>query len=130
MAENIENRDPQEIKPKPGIESNPIGRAFNVMVSVPDKVEIKMVNASVLADYEIWIFIASLLSNAVVGFWVATSTNTNENITSILIWNSVIFTILFLLTLGFALYKRYKLNSKSRNINLKTSSVEESDHKN
>ncbi len=124
MSENVENKNPQENKLKPGTEANPLGDAFNVMVSIPDKLEIKMVNASILSSYEIWVFITSLLSNAVVGFWVSYSTNNNPDISSVLFWNSIIFTALFLLTLAVALIKRYRLNSKSKNINLKTSKIE------
>lgn len=129
MNENVENKNPQEEKLKSGTEANPLGDAFNVMVSIPDKLEIKMVNASILSSYEIWVFIASLLSNAVVGFWVSYATNTNSDISLILFWNSLIFSILFLLTLWVALFKRYKLNSKSKNINLKTSKIEQEDNK-
>ncbi|MCB0539549.1 MAG: hypothetical protein H6576_05920 [Lewinellaceae bacterium] len=124
MSENLDNKTPKENKPKPGTESNPIGDAFDIMVSIPDRLEIKMVNASILSDYEVWIFISSLISNAVIGFWVAYATNTNVNASSILFWNSIVFTILFMITLIVALSKRYTLSKKSKSIKLKTSKVE------
>lgn len=127
MADNVENRKPEEVKPKPGTESNPIGDAFDVMVSIPDKLEIKMVNASILSDYEVWIFISSILSNAVVGFWVAYSTNSKVEADTILFWNSVVFSFLFLVTVIVALVKRFQLNKKSKSIKLKTSKVETDD---
>jgi hypothetical protein len=121
----MENINKQNIPTKKtGIESNPLGDAFDISVSIPDKVEIKMVNASILSDYEVWIFISSLISNAVIGFWVAYSTNTNVNSASVLFWNSLIFTALFVITLVFALRKRYQLSKKSKSINLKTTSIE------
>ncbi|HWY13131.1 MAG TPA: hypothetical protein VN026_17475 [Bacteroidia bacterium] len=113
------------IKQKAGVESNPLGDAFGISVSIPEKVEIKMVNASILSDYEIWIFISSILSNAVIGFWVAYSTNTNINTDKILFCNSCIFTGLFIITLIVAISKRYKLSKKSRTINLRTTKVED-----
>ena len=128
MAENLDNKTPKENKPKPGTESNPIGDAFDIMVSIPDKLEIKMVNASILSDYEVWIFISSLISNAVIGFWVAYATNSNVNAESILFWNSIVFTILFVITLIVALSKRYTLSKKSKTIKLKTSKVESDDN--
>lgn len=111
---------------KPQAEQNPIGDAFNIMVSIPDKLEIKMVNASILSDYEVWVFLSSLLSNGAIGFWVSYATNTNNNASGILFWNSVLFTVLFFVALFVALRKRYQLNKKSKDIKLKTSSVENS----
>ena len=121
----MENSNDQNIpKKKEGIESNPLGNAFDISVSIPDKVEIKMVNASILSDYEVWVFISSLISNAVIGFWVAYSSNTNDNADNVLFWNSILFTILFLVTISVALRKRYQLSKKSKSINLKTTAIE------
>lgn len=127
MASSSENRNPTS-KGNPGVEQNPVGGAFDVSVSIPDKLEIKMVNASALADYEIWIFIASLLSNAVVGFWVAFSTNKDSAINSILFWNSFVFSALFLSSLIYSIFKRSQLTSKSKDIKLKTSPAGIQDH--
>jgi len=104
---------------KKGIEGNPLGNAFNVMVSIPESLEIKMVNASSLADYEIWIFITTILSSASLGFWVAYFQNSNEATNELLYWNSIILSILFLTTLIVALAKRNKMNKKSKVVNLK-----------
>jgi len=104
---------------------NPIGDTFNIVVSVPESVEIRMVNASVLGDYEIWIFIASLLSNAVVGFLVAfiQALDSKSLNTSNIGWSLVVFVILFLIALAMAVFKRVSLRSKGRDIKLRTSSV-------
>jgi len=104
-------------------EQNPLADAFNIMVSIPDKLEIKMVNASILSDYEVWIFISSLISNGAIGFWVSYATNTNTAIDKFLFWNSILLTILLFVALFVALRKRYQLNKKSKDIKLKTSSV-------
>lgn len=54
----------------PAQSENPLGGQFPFKLSVQE-IEVKMVDASSLAEYEIWVFFASLLSTAVVGFAVA-----------------------------------------------------------
>lgn len=126
MTENLDHKSPKENKPKPGTEANPLGDAFDIMVSIPDKLEIKMVNASILSDYEVWVFISSILSNAAIGFWVAYATSLSDA-KIMLFWNAIVFTVLFLVTLFVALSKRFTLSKKSKSIKLKTSKVESSD---
>ena len=101
---------------------NPVADTFNVVVSVPESIQIKMVDASALADYEIWVFIASLLSNAVVGFLVAYSqaVDAKSPSTTYVGWTLVVFVLLFLLSVGTAIYKRTTLKRKGRDIQLKT----------
>lgn len=109
----------------PQASENPIGDQFNVVVSVPHSVQIRMVNASALGDYEIWVFIASLLSNAVVGFLVAylQASDVKAPSTSSLGWSLLIFVVLFLLSLAMAIGKRNSLSKKGRDIKLRTSGV-------
>ena len=125
MKNNDHNQDLDNTPLKKEIEGNPLGQAFNVMLSIPEKLEIKMVDASSLADYEIWVFISTILSSATIGFWVAYFQNTNQSTNEILFWNSLILTILFFTTLIVSIIKRYKLNKKSRTINLKTTQYDE-----
>lgn len=42
-----------------------------VTVSVPESIEIRMVNAATFEDYEVWFFLSSLAWGALVGFVVA-----------------------------------------------------------
>ena len=51
---------------------NPLAHGFNVTVTIPDQINIRMVDASALSDYELWVFIASGLLSAFFGFLVAT----------------------------------------------------------
>ncbi|WP_422450691.1 hypothetical protein [Endozoicomonas sp. ALB091] len=51
--------------------SNPLASASNITVTVPESVGVKLVDASTLGDYEIWSLLTSILSSAVVGFFVA-----------------------------------------------------------
>lgn len=50
--------------------SNPLTSGLDFNLSVPP-IEVEMVNASALADYETWLFSASLAASAMVGFGVA-----------------------------------------------------------
>ena len=102
---------------------NPVVDTFNIVVSVPESIEIKMVDASALADYEVWVFIASLLSNAVVGFSVAYFQAVDAKAASAPFagWVAVMFIALFLVATITALRKRSSLRKKGRDIRLKTS---------
>ena len=102
---------------------NPVSDSFNIVVSVPESIQIKMVDASALADYEIWVFIASLLSNAVVGFLVAyfQAIDSKSVSATYIGWTTMMFTALFVLATATAIYKRTFLKRKGRDIRLKTS---------
>ena len=99
---------------------DPIDSSFNITVSIPETVEIKMVNVSTLSDYEIWIFISSVLSNAFLGFWVAYFTNSDKNKDNSILFSAIIFTVLFLIAVFVAFSKRRLLQAKSKDIKLKT----------
>jgi hypothetical protein len=104
---------------------NPIGDSFNIVVSVPESIQIKMVDASSLADYEVWVFIASIISNAFVGFLVAyfQAVDAKSPSVSYVGWTTVVFSILLLVSLITALWKRNMLKKKGRDVKLKTSSA-------
>jgi putative copper export protein len=104
---------------------NPIADTFNIVVSVPESVNIKMVNASALSDYEIWAFIASLLSNAVVGFLIAylQAVEAKSGNATNIGWSLTVFIILFALALITAVAKRILLSKKGREVKLRTSSA-------
>lgn len=65
-------------KPEEFAGANPMGRDLQVELSMPEKFEIKMVNASALNDYEIWSFISSFMLNFLVGFGIAAITYNKE----------------------------------------------------
>jgi hypothetical protein len=50
---------------------NPFAGSTNVTISVPESVDIRLVDASTLADLAIWSLLTSIFSSAVVGFLVA-----------------------------------------------------------
>lgn len=101
---------------------NPATDSFNIIVTVPESIQIRMVDASALADYEIWVFIASILSNAVVGFLVAyfQAVDSKSPSTPYIGWSTVLFLLLFLVAAATAICKRASLRRKGRDIKLKT----------
>lgn len=104
---------------------NPSPEAFNIVVHVPESIEIRMVDASSLADYEIWVFIASILSNAAVAYLVAydQAADSKSPSLSYIGWTATIFLVLLGLSITAAVYKRVQLRRKGRDIKLKTSSA-------
>ena len=102
---------------------DPIDDTFNITVSIPETVQIKMVNASTLSDYEVWLFISSILSNAFLGFLVAYCTNSDPAKSQSFFYSTIIFTFLFVVSICVAFNKRQQLQSKSKDIKLKTSAL-------
>ena len=114
--------EPTSAAPQEKGSPNPLGTALNVVVSVPESIQIRMVNASALSDYETWIFLAAVLSNAVVGFTVTTlqAYASNASNSTQLLWTTIVSAILFTVTFIKALHKRYSVTKAGKNINLKT----------
>ncbi len=102
---------------------NPVARNINITLSIPDTICIKMVDASALADYEIWFGISSILASAVIGFTVPFFQSLSTPKTDLLLAaNAAIFLLLFLISFGVTVYKRTLLRKKSREFPLKVSS--------
>lgn len=100
--------------------SNPLGDHFSVVVSIPQSVNVKLVDASLLNDFEIWMYLSGVLLNISTGFWVSYTQNSNEVIDKNLLWTSICFSLIFLFSIIIAINKRIKMNKKSRNIDLST----------
>lgn len=81
-----------------------------------------MVDASVLGDYEVWIFIASVVSNLGVGFLVA-YLQEDARETALLI-NALFFVGLFVICFIMALSKRHRLRAKSKRISLQATDAD------
>ena len=90
---------------------SPVGQPFDVKYSFPESVEIRLVEASGLLDYEIWLFIASLLSNFVVGFVIAA---TQAKAKGAYIASAAAFGVFFVLAVAMAVVKRRRLGNKTR----------------
>ncbi|MFY0483471.1 hypothetical protein ACI6PS_12780 [Flavobacterium sp. PLA-1-15] len=100
---------------------NPLGNNLNVVVTVPHTVKVKLVDASLLNEFEVWMYFSGILLNAVTGFWVSYVQNTVRETDKVLWWISLILTILFAFTSGVAINRRIKMNKNSKDIELNTS---------
>ena len=106
---------------------NPLAGGLSISVSVPESVEIKMVDASTLHDYEIWAFIVSLLASALVGFVVAAmqAWEANSAAAPAWAWMSVVIALL-LAASGLTLVRqRKKLSRRSKSVTLRVVSAEQ-----
>jgi len=100
---------------------NPLAQNFNVVVSIPETVKIKLVDASLLNEFEIWMYLSTVLLNIATGFWVSYVQNINELLEKILCWTAICFTLIFVFALIVAIYKRVKMSKKSKDVELSTS---------
>jgi hypothetical protein len=121
MPGEAEHATPSQVPTRPT--GNPLGTSLNVVVSVPDTIDIRMVNASTLSDYEMWIFIASVLWSAVIGFGVATvqafdSSPPKANAGQLL-WTTLTCAVIFVVTTVKALWLRHFLTKSGKVIALK-----------
>lgn len=94
---------------------NPFAHTATITLSVPESVEVKLVDASALADYEVWVVLTSILSSAVTGFLVAivqAAALDQARYVSI----TVVFGILMLVCAIMAVVKRRKLSNKARKV--------------
>lgn len=99
--------------------TNPLAKNLNITLSIPETISIRMVDASVLADFEIWFFVSSLLFSATIGFLVPFVQSIINQRADILIGaNAGVFLILFVVSICVTIYKRCLLRKKSRDITL------------
>lgn len=97
---------------------NPFAQAANITVSVPESVEIRLVDASVLADYEVWSLATSILSSAIIGFFVAfcqAAAGTGQS----LLWTALVFLSLAIVSGLTAVSKRKRLRKNTRKMSFR-----------
>jgi hypothetical protein len=118
---------PQEGQPSPETEpsDNPFAKGLNVTVSVPQTVEVRMVDAAALADYEILFFISSILGSAVVGFLIALIQESGLRSQRWLACFTGVLAVLFLIFVAWTLRKRYVLTRKSKTVSIQYAQVEQ-----
>jgi heme/copper-type cytochrome/quinol oxidase subunit 3 len=100
-------------------------QGVDILVSVPTNIEVKMVDASTLSDYEIWFFSSSSLLSCTVGFVIAyiqAPEDKTQYIKSLLV-TSLIFGVLFIFCVIMTFIKRHSLKKKGQTINLKTGKI-------
>ena len=118
------NDQPEQIEPNPQspVVTNPARQAFNITVSVPEQITIKMVDASGLSDYEVNLYISSLAFGAFCGLAVATIQESKSN-SGLATPFGVITALTFLIFAAFfimAQIKRSKITKSGKEIKLET----------
>ncbi len=103
-VENMDKGSEPSDNPAPGDD-------ISITLSVPETVEIKMVEATALADYEILFFISACFFSAFAGFFVA-SLQANEHTRVPWIAFTIILLLAFLIFLLWTLRKRRLLATK------------------
>jgi len=125
---NLGSRPPEHIdatsKEGQVATTNPLAGALNVTVSVPETIDIVMVDASAQSDFEFWLFLSSILSNFVVGWLVAyfQSPNDDPRLNTFLV-NTAMFAVLFFLAVGMSVYKRSRVKRKSTQMKMRVTEV-------
>ncbi len=99
---------------------NPLSKFLNISVSLPETIETRMVDASLLNDFKVWSFIASFLASAVIGFLVAYLQNNQNN--SYLIM-TLILAILFVISFSMTLTKNHKMKKKTKVVKFRASEI-------
>lgn len=91
-------------------ESNPLAGSSELMISVPETVEVRLVDAGVLSDYEVWALVSSILSSAAIALVVAWL-QAPDGKGGAYLANALVFGLLLLVAGGTAYVKRKRLNS-------------------
>ena len=97
-------------------QDNPIVRNLDISISLPKNIEIKMVNASTLNDYEMFMIATTILISSFVGFFVAFIQNTAQ---MQLLYFSLVLLVLSFISTTIMLKKRKQMTEKTRVIKLK-----------
>ncbi len=111
----VPRRAPSWEHPRSRSPENPFAHSANVTISVPESVEVRLVDASTLSDYEVWFFFASLLGSTWMAFFVAClqAPPTQRDIFIII---DIVFLLLFVFALGMTLSKRHKIKARTRQV--------------
>ena len=105
---------------------NPMYKGLDVNLRIPETIDITMVEAKSLGDFELWSFLVSLMSNFVVGFVVAWSTSptaTDDNPSFKTVYGSVAlcFIVLFVIFGAILVYKVWQMHRSKKTIKTKLS---------
>lgn len=105
--------------------TNPLGNSLAISVSVPRQIHIKMVDASVLGQYEIWVFLASLACNFLVGLAVALVQAIENNAATVNVYIAVVvfLALVFIGFLSMALYTRRAIRKEGKEVVLETTAA-------
>ena len=96
---------------------------FNILVSIPESIEVRMVDATTLSDYEIWFFGAGAVLSLFTGFLVAYIQEADAKTGKALGVAAIVLAAIFVGCLAMTLVKRHSLRKKGRVVRLRTSKV-------
>jgi hypothetical protein len=99
----------------------PASSDFNILVSIRESIEVKMVDATALNDYEIWFTFAGVDLSAFTGFLIATMQATDRLVAQALGGASVLFGAIFVVGLVMTLVKRHSFHKRGRVVKLRAS---------
>jgi hypothetical protein len=106
--------------------ANPLGEHLDFSLSVPT-IEVRMVNAASLEDYEIWFLVSSLVSSAAIGFLVAYMQSFQEDAQGVergdgtFLVVALIFCALMVLCVWRAITLRRRITSESKTYQMRAS---------
>lgn len=106
--------------------SNPLGEDLDFSLSVPP-IEVRMVNAAALEDYEIWFLTSSIVGSAAIGFLVAFIQSFHDDrmgdshSDATLLIVCLVFTVLLGVAAGRAIILRRRIKSQSKTYSMKAS---------
>lgn len=92
---------------------------FDIAISIPEVLEIKMVDASALSDYEIWFFASSSILSFLTGFAVAWFQEQDDRASRLLLVVVAAFGMLFVGAFSMTIVKRRAIRRKSRMLRMK-----------
>lgn len=115
-AAEVPQDDLVDQRPTAKPSSNPFAHAASISVSVPETVEVKLVDASALADYEVWVLLTSILSSTAAGFVVSTIQSSGKPEQPTLIASSVVWVVLTVVCAVTAAVKRSKISAKAKRL--------------
>ena len=98
---------------------NPLAHGFNVTVTIPNQINIRMVDASALSDYELWVFVASGLLSAFFGFLVATIQSFGTEVAGPMVTMTLILLVLFVVAGLKSLSVRKRLTAPGKLISMR-----------
>ena len=110
-----QNEDLVEFASSQPLSPNPLAQFSDITVSLPESVEVRLVDARILSDYEIWSLFTSILSTATVGFFVG-SFQVTEGIKDFYRWNSLVFLLLTVIAGCTVCFKRRALTKKTKKL--------------
>src|ERR1700741_544377 len=90
-------------------------------------IEVKMLNASSLADYEVWLFVASVTSSTSIGFLVAYFQTVAEkaggaDIASLV--SALVFAMIFAATFARAILLRQSISKEARSVRMQATEID------